>query len=134
MQASKAMAALAVAGAAAALAAKGRGADTRSVVSDDQATATSSTISQPHLLRAPVASKPAPTMRAEALYEFVGSRVDELSFAAGELLLIDGTATDGWLQGRRRNAPDVKGLVPYNYVTVLGEDAKLPEPTVHRLP
>jgi hypothetical protein len=71
-------------------------------------------------------------LRARALYPYEPSHQDELSFAEGELLLLESERREGWLRAARRAHPAVWGLVPYNYVHVLGVDSELPEPTVRR--
>jgi hypothetical protein len=71
-------------------------------------------------------------LRARALYAFESSRSDELSFQAGEFLIIADGGQEGWKRGARRSNRADWGLVPINYIQILGEDALLPEPEVRQ--
>jgi hypothetical protein len=52
--------------------------------------------------------------RCEALFDFVGQDVDELSFSKGEQLVITGEL-NGWYLGKRQGTNQV-GIFPSNYV------------------
>lgn len=51
----------------------------------------------------------------EALYDFVGENEEELSFAAGDIILLESKGTD-WFRGRRNGT---SGLFPASYVKII---------------
>ncbi|CAG8638401.1 9853_t:CDS:2, partial [Acaulospora morrowiae] len=57
--------------------------------------------------------------RARALYDFQAENPTELSFQEGDILLIQDRQCAGWLIA---DLGDETGLVPENYVALLGDD------------
>ncbi|RIA95659.1 hypothetical protein C1645_756964 [Glomus cerebriforme] len=57
--------------------------------------------------------------RARALYDFTAENSSELSFQEGDILLVQNRQYDGWLMA---SLGEETGLVPENYVKILGED------------
>ncbi len=57
------------------------------------------------------------TGKCEAIFDFVGSGVDELSFKQGEILHITGEL-NGWFIGKSSDSKRT-GIFPANHVTLL---------------
>uniref|UniRef100_A0A1I7V4P3 Intersectin-1 n=1 Tax=Caenorhabditis tropicalis TaxID=1561998 RepID=A0A1I7V4P3_9PELO len=55
-------------------------------------------------------------LRATALYDYVASQVDELSFKAGETIIVTDSSEPEWWSGHNVHNPSKTGLFPSNYV------------------
>eukprot|EP00039_Didymoeca_costata_P008915 m.118617 g.118617 ORF g.118617 m.118617 type:complete len:881 (+) comp14281_c0_seq6:181-2823(+) len=61
----------------------------------------------------------------QALYPYEAQRSDELTFAAGDIIMINTSKTDKkWWKGRLSHDPSLRGMVPSNYVEAI---AKIPQ-------